>query len=63
MSVLDDLFGEAAPETAKEVLVPRKCAECKTARICSVLPIIIGITNTGIKILVEECPYNAAPNQ
>jgi hypothetical protein len=40
-----------------EILVPRKCAFCKSNVICSVLPTFIGISRIGIVVGVEECQY------
>lgn len=62
-SILDKLDDEekkvirATSEDQEEILVPRKCAFCKTNVVCSVLPTLIGLTKVGIVVGVEECPY------
>lgn len=42
----------------EEILVPRKCAYCKSNVICTVLPTFIGLSKIGIIVGVEDCPYH-----
>lgn len=42
----------------EEILVPRKCAYCKSNVICTVLPTFIGLSKVGIIVGVEDCPYH-----
>lgn len=45
-------------EDEEEILVPRKCAFCRSNVICTVLPTFIGLSKIGIIVGVEDCPYH-----
>lgn len=40
-----------------EDLIPRRCVECATASICSILPAFVQISNIGIKTEITKCPF------
>lgn len=64
MDRLDKKITAQKAETAdnEEIMVPRKCAYCRTNVVCSVLPTFIGLSKVGIIVGVEDCPYSI-PNK
>ena len=66
VDMLDKNMGlthEIQDNDTEEILVPRKCAYCKSNVICSVLPTLIGISRIGIITGVEECKYYMPSSQ
>jgi len=66
-TVMDQLEKKITAKTAtvgedEEILVPRKCAYCRSNVICTVLPTFIGLSKVGIVVGVEDCPYHI-PNR
>lgn len=60
-SIMDSLLSSDATmvedDLGAEVHLPKKCKKCVNAAICKILPALLGFSTYGIKINIEECPY------
>lgn len=63
-NILDSLFTTETNEEAgninllsDEIVVPKRCATCKTSIVCSILPNIISLSKIKVYVTIEKCPY------
>lgn len=63
-NVLDSLFSPESDSPgnrniiSEEIVIPKRCALCKTAMICSILPTFINFSKIKIYVSLEQCPYH-----
>jgi hypothetical protein len=64
-NVLDSLFKiDDDEEEVEDIIfsdqsfIPKKCATCKTAVVCSVVPNFLNLSKIKIYISVDQCPFN-----
>jgi hypothetical protein len=64
-NVLDDLFSsvEEGDVVTKglfsdEVAIPKRCAMCKTAVVCSMLPTFMNLSKIRVFVSIDQCPYS-----
>ena len=63
-NMLDSLFkmDEIEEEGIDEIFsdktyIPKKCLNCRTALICSVLPTFLNLSKIKIIVSIEDCPF------
>jgi len=59
-SIMDTLLDEdlITEDSTEEIIIPKRCAVCKAATVCTVLPTFMGLSKLGIYIEINECPYS-----
>lgn len=61
-SILDTLLEEeydgSEEINQEQIIIPRRCAVCKAATVCTVLPTFMGLSKLGICVEIQECPYS-----
>jgi hypothetical protein len=59
---LDNLFVDSNENTnnilSNEIIIPNRCALCKTAVVCSILPTFLSLSKIGVCISIDQCPYS-----
>jgi len=60
-NILDSLLSDDAAVVddgiSAEMHLPAKCKKCMNAAICKILPALLGFSTYGIKISIDECPF------
>lgn len=63
-NILDNLFVGSSDDGditkslfSDEVAIPKRCAMCKTAVVCSMLPTFMNLSKIRVYISIEQCPY------
>jgi hypothetical protein len=62
-NILDDLFLQNNENSnneliSDEIIIPKRCTNCKTSLICSMLPTFINLSKIKVYISIEQCPYS-----
>ena len=55
----NDEEGVQVSVMSENIIVPKRCALCKIAIVCSVLPTFISLSKIGIFLSLDKCPFNS----